>query len=137
MSLATGIIKLASVRMGDLVADPAAMAAANPPFAQAKDKEGGQKYVPIHLRGKQDQPQVIPVFTEGEFPTMGGKTKAAAGGGVYAAAAVRREKEAINFKEMMKAQEDRVEVVDERQQMINDGWVFLPLKDAKAIIQRW
>ena len=123
MSLASGVIKLAAIRMGDLIQTAPADSAAQP--AQVP---GG--YVPPHLRSK-DAPQALPTFTDKEFPSM--------------AAAPVAKKTGINFKEMMKAQEEKEKEEQaraasentERQQMIDDGWVFLSLKDAKKIAQRW
>lgn len=120
MSLASGVIKLAAIRMGDLIQTA--------PADPAVEAPGG--YIPPHLRSK-DAPQALPTFTDKEFPSM--------------AAAPVAKKTNINFKEMMKAQEEKEKEEQaraasentERQQMINDGWVFLSLKDAKKIAQRW
>lgn len=137
MSLAADVIKLAPVRMGDLVHSEAATQAVT---GVTPTVAGG--YVPPHLRGKTVE---IPTFTEGEFPSIGTKQiKTIAGGGNYLS--VSKKQGSVDFKEMMKAQEEKQREIerereasenDERLQMMKDGWVFLRLSDAKDIIQRW
>lgn len=136
MSLASDVIKLAPVRMGDLVQSGA------PPTTLTGPASVPGGYVPPHLRGKTVE---IPTFTEGEFPSMGTTQKQAiAGGGNYLS--VSKKQGSVDFKEMMKAQEEKQREIerereanenDERLQMVKDGWVFLRLSDAKEIIQRW
>jgi hypothetical protein len=131
--MAGNVIKLAAIRMGDLVHT-------SPGQGQAQPGQAG--YVPPHLRGKTVE---VPKFTQDEFPSMGTtKKKAPVGGGDYLS--ISKKEGGVNFKEMMKVQEEKenekkrereASENDERQQMIKDGWVFLPLSDAKAIIQRW
>ena len=139
MSTPGNVIKLAAIRMGDLVNTSSGQGQPG----QGQPGQAGQAgYVPPHLRGKTVE---VPKFTQNEFPSMGTtKKQAIAGGGDYLS--ISKKEGSVNFKEMMKVQEEKenekkrereASENDERQQMMNDGWVFLPLSDAKAIIQRW
>lgn len=115
MSLPSSVIKLAAIRMGDIVST----------ISTYPTTDSVRGYVLPHLRGKTTS-DALPTFTECEFPIM---------------CTFQKKQSVIDFKEMMKRQGEKEEqpksTLVERQEMIEDGWVFLSLKNAKQIAQDW
>jgi hypothetical protein len=71
MSLASGIIKLAPVKMGDLVASAAA--GATGAAGDATSAATKEAYLAPHLRGTSQKPQEQPKMDAANFPSLGAK----------------------------------------------------------------